>query len=227
MLRLRAVDSGPSVDADAALLRTLEDAAKAREFGFSGAIVIGDKSVMTHPLLNELPRLIVLPAGYDYLSEGDIVGIRGKRGQFRTLYRRSSPYNSFLVTDRCNHYCLMCSQPPRDIDDGWILDEIKVALPLIDPKTSSLGFTGGEPLLDWKGFIALLADCRTKLPNTAIHVLSNGRAFADSAVVAAWADVQHPNLAVGIPVYSAVDYIHDYVVQAKGAFDETVSEYSN
>jgi len=116
----------------------------------------------------------------------------------------------------------MCSQPPRDIDDGWILDEIKVALPLIDPKTSSIGFTGGETLLDWKGFIALLADCRTKLPNTGIHVLSNGRAFADSAVVAAWADVQHPNLTVGIPVYSAVDYIHDYVVQAKGSFDDTV-----
>jgi His-Xaa-Ser system radical SAM maturase HxsC len=222
VLRLRAVDSGPSVDADAALLRTFEDAAKARQFGFSGGIVIGDKSLMTNPLLNQLPRLIVLPGGYDYLSEGDIVGIRGKRGQFRTLYRRSSPHNSFLVTDRCNHYCLMCSQPPRDVNDGWILDEIKVALPLIDPETSSLGFTGGEPLLDWKGFIALLADCRTKLPNTAIHVLSNGRAFADSAVVAAWADVQHPNLMVGIPVYSAVDYIHDYVVQAKGAFDDTV-----
>jgi His-Xaa-Ser system radical SAM maturase HxsC len=27
---------------------------------------------------------------------------------------------------------------------------------------------------------------------------------------------------VGIPIYSAVDHIHDYVVQAAGAFDETV-----
>ena len=27
---------------------------------------------------------------------------------------------------------------------------------------------------------------------------------------------------VGIPIYSAVDTVHDYVVQAKGAFDETV-----
>ena len=55
VLRLRAVDSGPSVDADAALLRTFEDAAKARQFGFSGGIVIGDKSLMTNPLLNQLP----------------------------------------------------------------------------------------------------------------------------------------------------------------------------
>jgi hypothetical protein len=40
----------------------------------------------------------------------------------------------------------MCSQPPRDIDDGWILDEIKSALPLVDPDTKSFAFTGGEPL---------------------------------------------------------------------------------
>ena len=77
----------------------------------------------------------------------------------------------------------MCSQPPRDVNDGWILDEIRAALPLIDPETRALGFTGGEPLLDWKGFISLLQDCRDRLPNTAIHVLSNGRAFADYKVV--------------------------------------------
>ena len=33
--------------------------------------------------------------------------------RFRALYRRNSSHNSFLVTERCNHYCLMCSQPPR------------------------------------------------------------------------------------------------------------------
>ena len=27
---------------------------------------------------------------------------------------------------------------------------------------------------------------------------------------------------MGIPIYSAVDTVHDYIVQAKGAFDETV-----
>jgi His-Xaa-Ser system radical SAM maturase HxsC len=116
----------------------------------------------------------------------------------------------------------MCSQPPREVNDGWVLDEIKAALPLADPETRSLGFTGGEPLLDWKCFISLLQDCRDRLPNTAIHVLSNGRAFAHYKVVTAWADVRHPSLTVGIPIYAVVDHVHDYVVQANGAFDETV-----
>jgi His-Xaa-Ser system radical SAM maturase HxsC len=60
------------------------------------------------------------------------------------------------------------------------------------------------------------------LPSTSIHVLTNGRAFAKSEITAAWASVDHPKLMAGIPIYSAVDHIHDYVVQAKDAFDETV-----
>jgi His-Xaa-Ser system radical SAM maturase HxsC len=40
--------------------------------------------------------------------------------------------------------------------------------------------------------------------------------------VDAWRGVKHPNLIAAIPVYSAVDHVHDHVVQAKGAFDETI-----
>ena len=60
------------------------------------------------------------------------------------------------------------------------------------------------------------------LPNTAIQVLTNGRAFAKSEIVDAWRAVNHPSLIAAIPVYAAVDHIHDYVVQAQGAFDETI-----
>jgi His-Xaa-Ser system radical SAM maturase HxsC len=116
----------------------------------------------------------------------------------------------------------MCSQPPRDIDDHWILDEIRAALPLVDRETRSFAFTGGEPLLDWQEFIGVVKNCRDLLPNTSVHVLTNGRAFSNSAIVSEWASIEHPNLSVGIPIYSAIDHIHDYVVQARGAFDETV-----
>ena len=166
--------------------------------------------------------MITLPSKFDYLTDGDVVGVRpGSRG-FRTLYRRTSKHNSFLVTDRCNHYCLMCSQPPKDVDDRWLLDEIRSSIPLIDPETLSVAFTGGEPLLDWREFIDVLGVCRDHLPHTAVHVLSNGRAFVQSEVVDAWTRTNHPNLTVGIPIYSAIDHVHDYVVQAPGAFDETV-----
>jgi His-Xaa-Ser system radical SAM maturase HxsC len=116
----------------------------------------------------------------------------------------------------------MCSQPPKDVDDRWLLNEIKDSLPLIDPAAKALTFTGGETLTDWADFIEVLKQCRERLPGTSVQVLTNGRAFADSRIVDAWRDIGHPSLMAAIPVYASVDHLHDYVVQAKGAFDETV-----
>ncbi len=207
---------------DFVIVRSREELQHAVDARLNGVMIISDDCVDALPEIAALPRLISVSGKFDYLSDGDIIGFHPTSKRFRTLYRRNSRHNSFLVTDRCNHYCLMCSQPPKDIDDRWILGEIKAALPIIDKDTRSLGFTGGEPLLDWREFIDVLAICRDELPNTAIHVLSNGRAFVRDEVVAAWAGIRHPSLTVGIPIYAAVDHIHDHVVQARGAFDETV-----
>lgn len=220
VIRLCAADIRPTSPEDAALTRSPAELDAARTNGFATAVLVGTPDAA--PIEMIFVRTVSVPEKFAYLAPGDIIGFDPASKRFRTLYRRASTHNSFLVTERCNHYCLMCSQPPRAIDDRWILHEIRQALPLVDKQTRSLGFTGGEPLLEWQEFIDTLADCRDLLPETAIHVLSNGRGFADSSVAAAWAGVRHPRLTVGIPVYAVVDSIHDYVVQAKGAFDETV-----
>jgi MoaA/NifB/PqqE/SkfB family radical SAM enzyme len=108
-------------------------------------------------------RLISVSARFNYLADGDVIGFDPRSGRFRTLYRRASKHNSILVTDRCNHYCLMCSQPPKDIDDRWLLEEIKTALPLVAKDTKFICFTGGEPLLDWREFIAALEISRDEI----------------------------------------------------------------
>lgn len=219
VMRLCDPETRPQGHFDAALARTTAELNHAAEAGFDTAILVGEHDGASE---NGIQHLAALPEKFCYLASGDIIGFEGATGKMRTLYRRKSDHNSFLVTERCNHYCLMCSQPPKDIDDRWILDEIRTAIPLVDRETRSLGFTGGEPLLSWREFIALLEECHDYLPDTAIHVLSNGRGFASSEITSAWAAVKHPALTAGIPIYAAVDSVHDYVVQAKGAFDETV-----
>jgi His-Xaa-Ser system radical SAM maturase HxsC len=218
-LRLCSPASEQQEEADVALARCSHDFELASKSGFRRAVAVGTDAGEPN---NESIGLLRLPPEFSYLAEGDILGYQPKHRRFRTLYRSGSKHNSFLVTERCNHYCLMCSQPPRDVDDGWLLDEIDAALTLIDPHTRSFTFTGGEPLTEWKRFIGLLEKCRATLPKTAIHVLTNGRAFARTETTKAWADIRHPNLMAGIPIYSAVDHIHDYVVQSQGAFNETV-----
>jgi His-Xaa-Ser system radical SAM maturase HxsC len=214
--RLRSPVCFPAGDRDAALIAHQQDWELAHARGYKLAIGRDDRP--TQASLS----YVRLPAGFAELGEGDVLRIQPETRRVRVLYRRSSRHNFFLVTERCNNYCLMCSQPPKSVDDGWLMDEIEDTLPLIDPTTPSLTFTGGEPLTEWRRFIGLLDLARDLLPDTAVHVLTNGRAFASPDVVSAWAAVRHPKLSAGIPIYAAVDYIHDYVVQAKGAFDQTV-----
>jgi His-Xaa-Ser system radical SAM maturase HxsC len=221
VVRMRSVDSTAERHAaDFALVRTSDEVLRAMEAEWSSILVVSDGAI-------DLPgtfkgQLIAVPLKYTYLADGDVLGFDHASRKFRTLFRRNSAHNSFLVTERCNNYCLMCSQPPKDVDDRWILKEIKESLPLIDPATLALTFTGGETLSDWEDFVEVMKECRNQLPATAIQVLTNGRAFANSQIVDAWKAIGHPNLMAAIPVYASIDHIHDHVVQAKGAFDETV-----
>src|SRR5262245_41194131 len=59
-----------------------------------------------------------------YLQQGDVIRVDPLRQFITVLYRRTSPFNSLLVTERCDNYCVMCSQPPRSHDDGWIIAEL-------------------------------------------------------------------------------------------------------
>ncbi|HME71123.1 MAG TPA: His-Xaa-Ser system radical SAM maturase HxsC, partial [Myxococcota bacterium] len=126
------------------------------------------------------------------------------------------------VTEQCNHYCLMCSQPPKEVDDSWIVRELLEVIPLISTETRSIGFTGGEPTLLGDSFLQVLHLAAAYLPHTSVHILSNGRRFADAEFTRRYADIRHADMMVGIPIYSDLSTVHDYVVQADGAFDETI-----
>ncbi|KMO82890.1 Radical SAM superfamily protein [Mycolicibacterium chlorophenolicum] len=215
-IRLRLPVSFPADDRDAALITSDDDwkVADAHNYKLAvGRIARPDGFSLSY---------VRLPAAFAEVGEGDVLGVHPQSGRVRALYRRSSRHNFFLVTERCNNYCMMCSQPPRKVDDSWLIDEIAETLSLVDPATIALTFTGGEPLTEWRRFIGLLDVARDLLPDTAVHVLTNGRGFSSPEIANAWAAVGHSKLSAGIPIYAAVDHIHDYVVQAKGALDQTV-----
>src|SRR5689334_17948395 len=118
--RLRSLDMSRADvgDRDAALIRDSKDLAVARETDVSAIVLVDDPSVAMGT--SEFKVSVQLDGRFRYLADGDIIGLHLRSGRFRVLYRRASKHNSFLVTEQCNHYCLMCSQPPRNINDGWI-----------------------------------------------------------------------------------------------------------
>jgi len=96
------------------------------------------------------------------------------------------------------------------------------AIPLVDRQTPEIGFTGGEPTLLGERLATLVNHCKSWLPDTGLHILTNGRAFADPEFAAMFSRIGHHDLMFGIPVYSDLSERHDYIVQAEGAFDETI-----
>lgn len=158
---------------------------------------------------------------------GDVLKIDARRQQVNILYRRGSNSNSLLVTEHCNSYCIMCSQPPINKDETGRLEHLKSVIRLIDRCELHLGITGGEPTLLGKGLVDLLGTCVTQLPHTHLHVLTNGRRFHDSTFVARLSNVSPDHITWGIPVYSDAPEIHDFVVQRPGAFDETLAGLLN
>lgn len=159
--------------------------------------------------------------GFEYLADGDVVSIHPS-GFVRALYRKNSPHNFILATDQCNSFCLMCSQPPKQVNDFGRISEHLRLIDLIDPGAREIGITGGEPTLFKNDFLRLIEHCKEKLPNTALHVLTNGRMFYYQEFARRLGAIGHPDIMLGVPLYSDVDSEHDYVVQAKGAFEETV-----
>ena len=159
----------------------------------------------------------------EHLDSGHIVALEPVNGFIRTLYRPESYHNTLFATERCNSNCLMCSQPPIDRDDITALTERNLKLiDLIHPSPEYLCITGGEPTLLGEHLLTILAKLRDKMPSTYVHILTNGRRFAWADFTSDFAEVRHPNLSVGVPLYADYASLHDYVVQARCAFDQTI-----
>ncbi|MGC2215856.1 MAG: His-Xaa-Ser system radical SAM maturase HxsC [Silvibacterium sp.] len=173
----------------------------------------------------EVPRVERL-RDIDHFRNGDIVVIEPESGFVRSLYRPAEMHHSLFATERCNSNCLMCSQPPKDKDDTTLLTARNLQLiQLMKPAPPYLTITGGEPTLLGKNLFTLLRSLNEHMPETEIHMLTNGRTFAWADYVKGLAEVSHSRFSVGIPLYSDFAPDHDYIVQAKGAFDQTIAGF--
>lgn len=156
------------------------------------------------------------------LRAGDVIAPQRDKEQAVVLFREHDQHHALQLTNRCNSYCLMCSQPPTPQDDSWMVNEAMESIKHIRTSPRTLGFSGGEPLLLGSG-LRRIVDCVAEHhPSTAVEILTNGRKLSDSALASKLlGDLRH-DVSWLVPLYGPADLIHDFVVQAPGAFDETV-----
>jgi His-Xaa-Ser system radical SAM maturase HxsC len=165
---------------------------------------------------------ILLGPDLGHIEPGDIVHIAPDGSRVTVLWKNSAVHNGLLLTEQCDNYCLMCSQPPKDRDDSWLFQRARKVISLLPEGARSLSLTGGEPTLHADELIGLLEHCQRVVPQLSLHLLSNGRRFADPEFTRRYADVGLADIMVGIPVYAPEPGLHDFIVQAPGAFDQTI-----
>lgn len=156
------------------------------------------------------------------LEPGDVVRAYPDRNELVVVYRESDQHHALFLTNRCNSYCLMCSQPPSRHDDSWLVNEALDVVRHIGASPRVLGITGGEPLLLGLGLRKVIDAIAGWHPKTRIEVLSNGRLFSQAETTQAILKNMVAPVSWLVPLYGHADFLHDFVVQARGAFEETL-----
>ena len=141
----------------------------------------------------------------------------------RNLIDINSNDNTLFVTGQCNNHCLMCCQPPTKKNDIDLLFEKNFELIKNAPKKLPvIGISGGEPTMSEQHFFELISMIRQHLPDTIIHILTNGRQFADEYYAEKLKSIGGDNLLLGIPIHSDSSIIHDEITTVKNSFNETI-----
>lgn len=170
---------------------------------------------------------LTLPSPLGHVGPGDVLIVAPDGSRVYVAWKASATHNSLLLTERCDHYCLMCSQPPKPADDSYLYGRAQRIVSALPSSATALSLTGGEPTIDPAAFFGLLRHIAATRPDLSTHVLSNGRRFREQAFAEEYVGVGIADLMVGIPLYAAEPALHDYVVQARGAFNETVKGILN
>lgn len=171
-------------------------------------------------------HLIQLAEAASLWQAGDVVQLVPTEHRIVTLYKQAWHTNGLYVTDLCNSHCIMCPQPPQDKDSvsQEFLDSFIDCLP---NNVTSLGVTGGEPTMIGDRLVHVLQKIARKSSDCQVQVLSNARRLKDFKYAKAIADSGLKKLFFGVPLYSSVPEIHDFIVQSKGAFQETCKGVAN
>lgn len=157
-------------------------------------------------------------------SEGDVVLITNK-GEIIFLYEINSFHNAIFATERCNHRCIMCPQPPVESEITRTPFNLKL-ISLMDKNTKELGITGGEPTLIGDELFDLIKQIQKYQPMAAISLLTNGVKFADKTYAMKLALCKHHDMQIDIPLFSDIADEHNYIVGAK-TFYKTVQGLYN
>lgn len=152
----------------------------------------------------------------------DVIMIQPNSKLGHRLIRANSPHNTLLITEQCDQLCLMCSQPPKthhvDLFESFF-EAVSLA-----PKGSTIGITGGEPLLHKERLFEFFTKTYRQRPDIQFHVLTNGQHFTNEDIKFLSSNVSK-NILWAVPIYSAEEDRHDEIVGKTGAYRRLMESF--
>ena len=175
----------------------------------------------------EVHNLFYIKTESGVIEIGDIFEIRSSSRTIRTVLSSLNNENTLLLTEQCENKCLFCSQPPNNLPDNHLYQ--KAALSLLSFDTEDLvGLTGGEPTINKDAFLGLMKVLNTFGNKTPLHILSNGRNLGDNNFFENVIEqTNQREIMWAIPLYGHKSSLHDMIVGAQGAFNNTLNGLLN
>ena len=169
---------------------------------------------------------VTLGKNFWRLEDGDLIYVDFKHGFFEVCWRNGSSSNSLLITELCNHRCVMCSQPPQDKDElDWRIKFDFIA-DKIPRGAESFCITGGEPSIYLD---KLVSPIQKLIANEigAVSILSNGALISRNRIKKFASLVDPSKVLWCVPVYSYNPSTHDKIVGSSGAWFKTLEGLQN
>jgi len=183
-------------------------------------VILAEKTVLK---INTLFGEVVTPNLIGESFEvGEVLIINVPNNTIDRFYRPSATANSILLTEKCDQRCIMCSQPPKDVDYDYF-ELFKEAL-MLTPKNTHIGITGGEPTLHKKKLFSFIIDIINLRPDITFHVLSNGQHIKESDIPSLKKINEH--VLWGIPLYADGAELHDKIVVKNKAYDKLLKNFN-
>ena len=143
-------------------------------------------------------------------------------------FKKGNNDNALFVTSACSNRCIMCCQPPQYHDDSEHLFQKNLAIiASAEVDTDYVCITGGEPTLIGDKLFVYMQKIWGRMSDAEIHLLTNGRKFADVEYLSVFVNNVKGNIVLGIPLHSDNPIDHDYVAGAKGSYYETLKGLHN
>lgn len=136
---------------------------------------------------------------------------------------------TFFLGGKCNSNCTMC--PSTDRERKMVFPEAEmVVYRNMESLPSDVRFytvTGGEPTLDRKVFLRVMAALADAFPEAEAQLLTNGRAFCSKHFLQRLLEKCPPNMTVAIPIHGSTEDLHDQITRSQGGFKQTLQGIQN